>query len=460
MRILLKCPTRSRPHKVMETLRKYVQLANHPEQIGVAVSCDTTDPSMTRGLVKEELIRILGPCEWKNVYYSDNHTKIEACNADMNRIEYPWDIVVLVSDDMIPQIKGYDDILRSHMTASFPDTNGILWFNDGAQGNKLNTLCIFGRRIYERFGYIYHPAYKSLFCDTELTDLCNTTLKDQCRYYDYCIIRHEHPGTGFAQNMDGLYQTNQKYWNEDMYTYIARKTYPYDWSVLIPTIAGRETSLQNLLASLREKLARLAPDLRVEYCIEFDNRELSIGMKRQKLLERASGKYLAFIDDDDDITDAYIEDLVATIRGNHHVMRLRGSINPYSFTHSIQHKLTDPMAQGEVFVRPPNHLNPMMSDVAKLVRFGDAQRGEDLDWTIRLARTGYLTNEYRSDSSRIHYIYNIRVPVDPKTLDFQRNTSYETMLQMVWTPNGPALPQAIQPKQGGLRLGRNGFVSM
>jgi hypothetical protein len=120
------------------------------------------------------------------------------------------------------------------------------------------------------------------------------------------------------------------------------------------------------------------------------------------------------------------------------------------------------MAQGEVFVRPPNHLNPMMADVAKLIRFGDAQRGEDLDWTIRLARTGYLTNEYRSDPFRIHYIYNIRVPVDPKSLVFQRNTSYEIMLQMVWTPNGTALPQAIQqqPRQGGLRLGRNGFVSM
>ena len=459
MRILLKCPTRSRPHKVMETLRKYVALANHPEQIGVAVSCDTSDSSMTRGLVKEELIRILARCEWKNVYYSDNKSKIEACNADMDRIEYPWDIVVLVSDDMIPQVQGYDDILRNHMMASFPDTNGILWFNDGAQGNKLNTLCIFGRKIYDQFGYIYHPSYKSLFCDTELTDLCKTTLKDQCRYYDYCIIRHEHPGTGFAQNMDALYDRNQKYWNEDMYTYISRKTYPYDWSILIPTIAGREASLQNLLASLREKLARLAPDLRVEYCIEFDNRELSIGAKRQKLLERASGKYLAFIDDDDDVTDAYIEDLVATIRGEYHVMRLRGSINPYTFTHSIDHKLNHPMAQGEVFVRPPNHLNPIMSDVAKLVRFGDAHRGEDLDWTIRMARSGFLTREYQSDPSRIHYTYNIRIPVEPKTLEFQRNTSYETMLQMIWTPNGPALPQAI-PRQGGLRLGRNGFVSM
>jgi hypothetical protein len=460
MRILLKCPTRSRPHKVMDTLRKYVQLANHPEQIGVAVSCDTTDTSMTRGLVKEEIIRILGRCEWKNVYYSDNKSKIEACNADMDRIEYPWDIVVLVSDDMIPQVQGYDDIIRNHMRASFPDTNGILWFNDGAQGHKLNTLCIFGRQMYQQFGYIYNPSYKSLFCDTELTDQCNTTLKDRCRYYDYCIIRHEHPGTGYAQNMDALYQTNQKYWNEDMYTYIRRKTYPYDWSILIPTIAGREESLRRLLDSLQEKLTRLAPDLRVEYCVEFDNREISIGAKRQKLLERASGKYLAFIDDDDDITDAYIEDVVATIRGDYHVMRLRGSINPYTFTHSIDNKLNHPMAQGEVFVRPPNHLNPMMSDVAKLLRFGDAHRGEDLDWTIRLARTGYLTREYQSDASRIHYIYNIRVPVDPKSLDLQRNTSYETMLQMVWTPNGPAFPQAVQPRQGALRLGRNGFVSM
>lgn len=461
MRILLKCPTRSRPQKVAKTLETYVRMANHPELMGVLVSADVDDDTMTNDNAKSGINQAIRICAWKRIQFGGNKTKIEACNANMDIVDYPWDIVVLVSDDMIPQIKGYDDVIRNHMKARFPDTDGILWFNDGFQGEKLNTLCVFGRKMYESLGYIYHPSYKSLFCDTELTDLCRSSLASKTMYVPYCIIRHEHPGTGFGQNMDALYTRNQGYWNDDMYNYIARKTYDYDWSVLIPTIPGREGSLQRLIDSLHEKTRRICPSLRMEIRIGFDNREQSVGTKRDALLQSARGKYLAFIDDDDDITDAYIEDLWKTVEGNYSVMRLRGQIQQYTFTHSLANKLTDNMARANEFLRPPNHLNPMMSDVAKLVRFKDAIRGEDLDWTIRMARMGFLTGEYTSDPSRIHYIYNMGDrKVDPASLEFQKNTSYDIMLKMVWTPDGPALPPPVEKDRiPVLRLGSKGFVS-
>ena len=463
MRILLKCPTRMRPQKVRETLASYVRLAARPDLLGIAVSCDTDDASMAN---PTELQSVLSKCAWNRIFYSPNKTKIQACNANMNEIEWDWDMVVLVSDDMIPRIRGYDDILRNHMIARFPDRTGILWFNDGHQEDRLNTLSILGRRFYDEQGYLYHPDYKSLFCDTEFTDQCRAQYKDRCLYVPYCIIRHEHPGTGYAQNMDNLYQVNQRYWNEDMYTYIRRKTYAYDWSVLIPTIPGREESLKRLLAAIREKIDRIAPDLRVEYCIKFDNKEMSVGLKRQELLQSAKGKYMAFVDDDDMITDQYIEDLEQTIRGSYPAMRLRGQISQYTFTHSLDNKLSGNMARDGVFLRPPNHLNPMMTDVAKLIHFKDSVRGEDLDWTIRLARAGFLTHEYQSPLDRIHYIYQMGDrKVDPASLDFQKTTSYDTMLRMVWTPAGPRVPEDIAPPPQSspripiLRLGTRGFVS-
>lgn len=464
MKILLKCPTRSRPERVRKTLSTYLRFANHPEAIGVAVSCDIDDLTMKD---TTELERVLSGFSWHKIYYSPNKSKIEACNANMNEIEYEWDIVVLVSDDMIPQIRGYDDVIRNEFLAGFPDTNGILWPNDGCQGNKLNTLCIFGRMFYNQQGYIYHPEYRSLFCDTELTDRCRKEYKDICRYIPYCIIRHEHPGTGFRQTMDKLYEINQRYWNQDMYTYIRRKSYAYDWSVLIATITGREESLRGLLTRIREKVMRIAPHLRVEYRTYYDNRETSIGNKRQSLLEEAQGKYMSFIDDDDDIRDEYIEDLVETIRGEYPVMRLRGQIAPYTFTHSLENRINAMMARDTEFLRPPNHLNPMMTDVAKLIRFKDAVRGEDLEWTIRLARSGFLTHEYNSDKNRIHYVYNMGPRrVDAANLERQSNMTYEEMLRVVWVPGDERqrVQQTEPPQsQGGtpkLRLGRNGFVSV
>lgn len=464
MRILLKCPTRGRPQRVLSTLTKYIQLANHPEQIGVAVSCDDDDTTMTRNLVQEELHRVLAKTAWHRIFMSPNKSKIEACNANMNEIDWEWDIVVLVSDDMIPQIQGYDDVIRTHMIAHFPSTDGILWFNDGYQNEKLNTLCIFGREFYKSQGYIYHPDYKSLFCDTELTDQCKGSLQSKCAYVPYCIIRHEHPGTGHPQVMDGLYEKNQKYWNVDMHTYIRRKQYTYDWSVLIPTIPGRDAGLRALTTSIREKVARLCPSMRVEFCIAFDNREMSIGAKRQALLARANGKYLSFIDDDDEITDAYIEDLWACIQGGYHTMRLRGLMKGYEFVHSLEVKLTDMMATQDkppIFQRPPNHLNPMLSDVAKFIPFKNAVHGEDLDWTITLFKQGYLETQYTSDSSRVHYIYNLgERTVAEGAITLQQGISYEKMLSMIFSPAGTVVGYTNEsPKKPTLKLGPRGFVS-
>lgn len=457
MNILLKCPTRSRPQKVIATLTAYVKLATQKSKIGIAVSCDEDDTSMTRNLVKEELQRTLKSVAWGRIFYSPNKTKIQACNANMSEIDYPWDIVVLVSDDMIPQVSGWDDVIRSHMMSRFPDTNGILWFSDGYQGDKLNTLSIYGRKMYEELGYIYQPEYKSLFCDTELTDRCRTDLKDRCWYVPYCIIRHEHPGTGFTQNNDSLYHINQRYWTEDMHTYIRRKVYPYDWSVLIPTIPGRELKLQSLVAAVREKVNRIAPEIRLDICIDFDNRESPIGAKRQRLLEKAQGKYLCFIDDDDDITDAYVEDVLGMIRGGFHTMRLYGNMSGYTFVHTLDMKLTDPMAtldEPAIFQRPPNHLNPMLSDVAKLIRFKNAVYGEDLDWSISLISSKFLQTQYTSDPKRIHYIYNLgdRI-VYPVIIEEQRHTTYQSLIDKA-SGNSPASIQSVAKP----RLTARGFV--
>jgi hypothetical protein len=444
------------------TLSRYVALSAHPEQLGVCVSCDTDDTSMST-TVEDRLHQVLGSTAWHRIFRSSNKTKIEACNANMSEIDWDWQIVVLVSDDMIPQLKGWDDVIRNHMIARYPDTNGILWFNDGFQGEKLNTLSIYGRAMYNELGHIYSPEYKSLFCDTELTDRCRGDLAHRTTYIPYCIIRHEHPGTGYVQNMDALYQHNQRFWNDDMYTYIRRKTYPYDMTFLIATIPGREGSLQRLIQSIREKMGRIAPGLRYEIRLGFDNKEMTIGDKRERLIKASTGKYSAFIDDDDEITDEYIEDMSAMISQNCHVMRLRGKLHQYTFTHTVDAKLSERMAIGDEFRRPPNHLNPMLTDVAKLVRFKDASRGEDLDWTIRMAKSGFLVQEYKSDPSRLHYIYNMRESVSETALVFQRATSYDEMLSMVWTSQGPRVPDAVPPPQAFsvpiLRLTSRGFVS-
>jgi hypothetical protein len=457
MKILLKCPSRSRPNQLLETLRQYVLMAAHPELMGIAVSCDVDDATMTGSEIQQQLFQVIDRFAWKSMYYSANSSKIEACNADIEKVDYPWDIIVLVSDDMIPEVYGYDNYIRQ---AATPDLDCILWFNDGFQGYKLNTLTMFGRTMYERFGYLYHPDYKSLFCDTELTDLCKGSLKDKTVYKPPCIIRHRHPMLGHAVAFDALYARNQRFYEEDLRTYIARKQYDYDLSVLIPTLFERRAKCEQLKESIREKFARLCPGLRLEIAEAVDNRDQSVGLKRRYLLENAKGKYTVFIDDDDEVTDAYFEDFAMCFQSGHDVMRIRGQMGPHTFTHSTEFPLNGKMYVDGVFVRPPNHLNPMLSDIAKMVVFDDATRGEDLKWAIMLAKTGLLKSETRSDHTRIHYIYILGVRhVDPRTIDYQSKHTYEESLPLVYVPVRPPYTPPVEPKRPILRLTPRGFVS-
>ena len=215
MRILLKFPTRGRPTKLSITFSKYIQLADDPSQISVLVSLDEDDTSYST--TQEKILKRVHPDT--HIIRGKSCGKIGAVNRDMEHAP-PYDILILVSDDMIPVVKGYDTIIRDSMRSHYPDTDGVLFFNDGHQGQKFNPLCILGRKYYERFGYIYHPSYKSLWCDNEFTDVANQLGKQT--YFDRVIIRHEHPMWSTKQ-YDDVYVRNEVHNEADKQNYLARK---------------------------------------------------------------------------------------------------------------------------------------------------------------------------------------------------------------------------------------------
>lgn len=218
--ILIKFPTRARSRKFLVVLETYMHLLANPTKTHFLISCDTDDVEMNNEQLKNNLAK------YKNVQveYSNNTNKIEAVNANMDKAP-AYDILLLASDDMIPQQAGYDQLIREKMFAYFPDTDGVLWFNDGVQENRLNTLCILGRAYYERFGYIYHPAYKSLWCDNEFTQVSQHLNKTA--YFSEVLIKHEHHSTGEGNN-DALYERNEAYQHEDYLTFRKRQKKGFD----------------------------------------------------------------------------------------------------------------------------------------------------------------------------------------------------------------------------------------
>lgn len=208
MKLLIKFPTRGRKDKFFITLDKYHNYCSDIETTMFLISIDSDDDEMNN----EETIKRITSYKNTKLVIGNSLSKIDAVNRDLSDFDYDWDIVLLASDDMIPQVKGYDTIIRDNMSFNYPDTDGILWFNDGFQGNRLNTLCILGKKYYERFNYIYHPDYKSCWSDNEFMVVGNLLKKQS--YIDQVIIRHEHPDWGYG-GADYVHNNNVNDFNHD-----------------------------------------------------------------------------------------------------------------------------------------------------------------------------------------------------------------------------------------------------
>ena len=200
MKILFKYPTRSRSGWFKKTLSIYYEMMSDDCDFEFMITLDQDDVTMNNDGMREYLFSM------KNLsyLYGKSKTKIEACNANISHV-HEWDILVLVSDDMIPVVKDFDKIIVESMTKYFPDTDGALHFNDGAFGkDRTITLSIMGRKMYERFGYVYHPAYRSFYCDNEFTN--EVYALDRCHYDPHVIIKHRWHGG--PKSKDALYRRN------------------------------------------------------------------------------------------------------------------------------------------------------------------------------------------------------------------------------------------------------------
>ena len=217
MKLLIKFPTRGRTEKFFSTFNLYHNMCSDIENIIFLVSIDEDDESMNN----INVLNFLSNFRNTVVIKGNSKSKIDAVNRDIEKIVDSWDILLLASDDMIPQIIGYDIIIKNKMSEFFPETDGILWFNDGFQGNRLNTLCILGKKYYERFNYIYHPDYKSCWSDNEFMMVGNILKKQS--YIDQVIIKHEHPDWGYG-SADFVHQKNVSDWGHDYSVYQLRSS--------------------------------------------------------------------------------------------------------------------------------------------------------------------------------------------------------------------------------------------
>lgn len=214
-KLLVKIPTRDRSKNFLPLLKQYLSKATNPHtQILVSIDLDDhtmNNPEMISQITNEGVI----------IEKGFSRSKIDAINRDIDIYIPNYDILLIGSDDMFPIKEGYDQVIIDEMVKAFPKMDGCLWFNDGHTGERLNTLPILSKAYYNKFKYVYHPSYISLWADNEYTEIAQSL--DKIKYINQIIIRHEHPDWGGKMPIDALYQKNNSYWTVDETNYKKRK---------------------------------------------------------------------------------------------------------------------------------------------------------------------------------------------------------------------------------------------
>jgi len=167
-------------------------------------------------------------------------------------------------------------------------------------------------------------------------------------------------------------------------------------SILICHIPERAEKLERLMNVLQPQLQG-----GVEVLIETDSGEMTIGAKRNLLLEKAIGRYVCFIDDDDLVADYYVSKILQSITFGYLMDQVDGTKKmvspdcigirghyicgervPALFVHSLE--FDDWQTVNGVHHRCPNHLNPIKRRIATEVKFPDKSLGEDIAYSRML----------------------------------------------------------------------------
>lgn len=174
-------------------------------------------------------------------------------------------------------------------------------------------------------------------------------------------------------------------------------------SLLICTIPKRKNLLDRLLFELRSQIVKSGKEVE----ILIDNKEGTIGGKRQRLLNKSQGEYVAFIDDDDMVSQDYISSILYSLESKPDVVGFMGWITTngknktnFKISKDCGYKTT---ARG--YERFNNHLSPVKREIALQIGYKDISFAEDYDYALRLTNSGLVKTERFIAKSLYYYQY-------------------------------------------------------
>ena len=162
-------------------------------------------------------------------------------------------------------------------------------------------------------------------------------------------------------------------------------------SILICTHPNRASLLSRMLWQLKQQLVD-----GVEVIVELNIDTNTRGASRNMLLDKATGKYCVFVDDDDVVSDDYVSRILTAVRDEPDICAIAGAVTSlwdnkrrmFILSQKYEPVFSLPSAdhREETYYRYSSHLCPIRTEIAKKVRFPENMINEDHGYSDRLKK--------------------------------------------------------------------------
>lgn len=198
-------------------------------------------------------------------------------------------------------------------------------------------------------------------------------------------------------------------------------------SILIPSLQNRSKQRTELINCLMCQLGNEVYHYTYEYdnhivdtftngiveiVSDIDNKEVSTGEKRNRLLNRSIGDYVVFIDDDDDIENYYIEQLLIATKSNADCFAINGIMTTdgakeikWRISKDYQN-ITIKENGKDLYLRKTNHIAPVKREIALKIGFPNKSNAEDKAYSDGINK--YLNSEHIIKMPLYHYKYSTK----------------------------------------------------
>ena len=180
--------TRNRADKAIACRNRWLELADHPEDVEHIFGVDDDDVNSLTSLSTQRVIVPHGA----------------GCVAAWNKCAEvsTGEILIQLSDDWEP-FQGWDTKIIAEFAAEQGEC--VLAINDGSRTDDLLCMAILNRARYVKQGFMFHPSFKSVFSDDYFTWAAKQD--NVIRDARHIVFEHMHPVFGKAAT-DSTYEEN------------------------------------------------------------------------------------------------------------------------------------------------------------------------------------------------------------------------------------------------------------